>query len=122
MDAFGREVKIRLILESSDESDGKITVDAVHALGEQLAKQACVYTWPLEKRPKNESGKHGSLHIKCAIADEEAVLISSANLTDYALNLNMELGLLIKRGTVPADIANHFNRLICENILEKTHY
>jgi phosphatidylserine/phosphatidylglycerophosphate/cardiolipin synthase-like enzyme len=32
------------------------------------------------------------LHAKCAVADEAAAFISSANLTKYALNLNAQKG------------------------------
>jgi len=41
---------------------------------------------------------HGSLHVKCAVADASVALISSANLTDYTMSLNMELGVLVKGG------------------------
>jgi phosphatidylserine/phosphatidylglycerophosphate/cardiolipin synthase-like enzyme len=51
-----------------------------------------VYVWPLDKRPKDGAGRHGSLHAKCAVADEAAAFISSANLTKYALNLNAQKG------------------------------
>lgn len=46
-----------------------------------------MYVWPLDKRPKDGAGRHGSLHAKCAVADEAAAFTSSANLTKYALNL-----------------------------------
>lgn len=50
-------------------------------------------------------------------ADEELLFISSANLTEYALTLNMELGVLIKGGPLPGDVAAHFNRLIEDRVL-----
>ncbi len=49
LNAIGRGVKIRFILESPSESDGKIKLDTIHALGEDLAKQTSVYIWPLER-------------------------------------------------------------------------
>ena len=49
--------------------------------------------------------RHGSLHVKCAVADDAAALISSANLTEYAMNLNMELGLMVKGGDLPSSLA-----------------
>ena len=53
-------------------------------------QRKCVtYRWPLERRPRDDEGRHGSLHAKCAVADRELLLISSANLTHYALSLNM---------------------------------
>ncbi len=37
---------------------------------------------------------------------------SSANLTEYALTLNMELGVLISGGPAPARVAAHLGRLV----------
>ena len=57
-------------------------------------------------------GKHGSLHAKCAVADRRRLFLSSANLTAYALTLNMELGLLVTDGPLPAQVDQHFRALI----------
>jgi cardiolipin synthase A/B len=46
-----------------------------------------------------------------------SVLISSANLTEYALNLNMELGLLVRGGDLPGHPVGHLRRLMNENVL-----
>jgi PLD-like domain len=43
-----------------------------------------------------------SLHAKCAVIDSNLLFLSSANLTEFAFNLNMELGVLIKGGSLPA--------------------
>lgn len=113
-----RDVDITLILESSEESDGKLTIGALENLGNTLAKSCKVYVWPLDKRPKNEYGRHGSLHVKCAIADDNSALVSSANLTEYALNLNMELGILIRGGNIPRHITEHLRHLIDRRVLK----
>ena len=42
------------------------------------------------------------MHAKAAIADKRAALATSANLTGHALDLNMELGLIVRGGPVPA--------------------
>ncbi len=57
------------------------------------------------------------MHAKCAVADVSALLVSSANLTQYALNLNMELGLLVRGGDLPGRVVGHLRQLIEENIL-----
>jgi phosphatidylserine/phosphatidylglycerophosphate/cardiolipin synthase-like enzyme len=36
------------------------------------------------------------LHAKCAVADSELLFIGSANLTESAFELNMEIGALIR--------------------------
>ena len=71
-----------------------------------------VYYWPQESRPKGEGGKTGLLHVKCAVADGHQLFLSSANLTEYAFTINMELGLLITGGKLPGQIDKHFERLI----------
>ena len=57
-------------------------------------------------------GKLASPHAKGAVADGERLLVSSANLTEFALNVNMELGLLVKRGDIPARVQRHFDALM----------
>jgi phosphatidylserine/phosphatidylglycerophosphate/cardiolipin synthase-like enzyme len=76
-----------------------------------------VFIWEKSKRPKGKDGKHGSLHIKCAIADSNDLLISSANLTGYALTLNMEMGLLIHSQSLASCVNNHINQLIHQEVL-----
>jgi len=51
------------------------------------------------------------------VVDDEAVLISSANLTEHAMNLNMELGLLIRGGELSRSLAGHLRSLIQNGIL-----
>ena len=110
--AAQRGVETILILESVEESEGKVTANAIQGLGEDIANLAKVYVWPMEKRGVDAVGRHGSLHVKCAVADDAAALISSANLTEYAMNLNMELGLLVRGGDVPQALAQHLRSLI----------
>ena len=66
----------------------------------------------LRDRPYPEDGRHGPLHARVAIADGRVMLISSANLTEYALTLNMELGVLIHGGPAPGRVAEHLARLV----------
>ena len=47
-------------------------------------------------------GKVGILHVKCAVADGRCLFLSSANLTEYAFSINMELGMLVTGGPLPA--------------------
>jgi phosphatidylserine/phosphatidylglycerophosphate/cardiolipin synthase-like enzyme len=115
--AAARGVQVTLILESVEESDGKVTVSAITGLGKELANAVAVYVWPLENRGTDSAGKRGSLHVKCAVADANAALISSANLTAYAMNLNMELGLLVKGGEVPRDLDAHLRALIQNRVV-----
>jgi phosphatidylserine/phosphatidylglycerophosphate/cardiolipin synthase-like enzyme len=47
------------------------------------------------------------------------LLVSSANLTEYALNLNMELGVLIEGGPQPATVEHQFHELIARGVLQR---
>ena len=110
--AAQRGVAVSILVESPEDSADKISYDPVQALGEDIRKHTRIYVWPKEKRALSPDGKHGSLHAKAAIADGRTLLISSANLTEYAMNLNMELGVLIQGGTLPGQVEGHFEELM----------
>jgi phosphatidylserine/phosphatidylglycerophosphate/cardiolipin synthase-like enzyme len=112
-------VSISVILESPDKLEVKSTYDTLAALGSSVVDRCAVYLWPLEKREKDESGKPGILHVKCAVADGRSLFLSSANLTEHAFTRNMELGLLITGGHLPAQVEVHFDRMIHTGILVK---
>jgi len=69
------------------------------------------YEWSAERRI-SDGGLQGAMHAKAAIADEQAAFITSANLTGSAIEANMELGLLVRGGSVPRRLARHFRALI----------
>ena len=52
-------------------------------------------------------------------ADGQRALVTSANLTGNALELNMELGLLVEGGSVPGRLSQHFGELIDRGILRE---
>jgi phosphatidylserine/phosphatidylglycerophosphate/cardiolipin synthase-like enzyme len=54
----------------------------------------------------------GVLHAKAVVADDEAVFITSANLTEAALDRNIELGLLVRDRTIALSVVSHFKGLI----------
>lgn len=112
-----RGVHVRICVESSESGEQHLAYDALQALGQEVIQRADVYVWPGERRPVDQHGKTGSLHAKCAVADDRTLFISSANLTQYAMNLNMELGVLIRGGPLPGQVATHFGRLIADNVL-----
>ena len=110
--AHARGVSLRFVLESQKESGGKLSGDPLVALGEELAAAAEFWAWPLETRSRDAKGKHGLLHAKCAVADDDVLFISSANLTGNAMSLNMELGILVKGGGLPDCVLRHFDQMI----------
>lgn len=116
-DAIKRGVDVRLILESQSESEEKISFDMLGSVIKVLPKGVKVYVWPLGKRPRDQQGRHGSLHAKCAVADSEGLFISSANLTEYAFSLNMEMGILVTGGNLPDRVQRHFVSMIEAGII-----
>ena len=110
--AANRGVDIRLIVETPNRIEGQGEYDCLLALGDKVASACSVYYWPQENRPKDDNGKIGILHVKCAVADGRRMFLSSANFTEYAFTINMELGLLVTGGKLPGQVERHFERLI----------
>jgi hypothetical protein len=81
--------------------------------------------WPGSSRPDvyfdpralDQDGPGGVLHAKAVIADDEAVFITSANLTEAALDRNIELGVLIRDRALALTIGGYFRGLIDHNLL-----
>lgn len=81
--------------------------------------------WPGSSKPAvyydprslNPSGPTGVLHAKAVVVDDEAVFITSANLTESALDRNIELGVLIRHRVLATSVANHFQALIDTQLL-----
>ena len=83
--------------------------------------------WPGSARPNvyydpralDPGGPSGVLHAKAVVADEEAVFITSANLTEAAFDRNVETGLLLRDRTLAATVLAHFRGLIDRELLRQ---
>lgn len=117
--AILRNVKVTICLEDSNETQGKLSFSGSKAFSSSIFKAANFYIWPIEKRPHTQDGKFGSLHAKLAVADRGRIFISSANLTDYAMGLNMEMGVLIEDAGIGEQITNLFDNMILNSTLRK---
>lgn len=81
--------------------------------------------WPGSSRPRvyfdprslEPDGPAGILHAKAVVADDEVVFVTSANLTEAALDRNIELGLLVRDRALAASVASHFRALIDRGLL-----
>jgi len=81
--------------------------------------------WPGASRPRvyydprslDPERPGGILHAKAVVVDKEAVFITSANLTEAALDRNFELGLLVRDKALAASVSNHFQQLIDRGLL-----
>ena len=115
--ATQRGVKLTFVVEDADESRGRVTFDPILAFGQQIASAARVYTWPLERRAVDARGRHGTLHAKCVIVDRHRLFLSSANFTEYAMTLNLELGIVVTSRDVAQAAERMLQRLLQEGVL-----
>ena len=63
------------------------------------------------------TGPGGVLHAKAVIVDDESVLITSANLTEAALDRNIEMGMLLRDHAFALTVTSHFRALIDHSLL-----
>lgn len=115
--AAQRGVRLTVIVETPDKIEGEGEYSTLRALGDEVAMCSTVYFWPKENRAVGDNNKPGILHVKCAVADAEWLFLSSANLTQQAFTINMELGVLIRGGTLPARVERQFEQLIAQREL-----
>lgn len=116
IDALDRGVQVRIIAETT-EGNTYAPFGVKAGLGQEIATRADVYEWDKAKRPKDKAGRHGSLHMKVAIADRHQLFITSANLTNYALSLNMEMGLLVHSSAIACEVSEHLDQLIHQKVI-----
>ena len=82
--------------------------------------------WPGNSRPRvyydprsvADDGRGGVLHAKAVVADDEAVFVTSANLTEAAFDRNIELGLQVRDRTLASTTVLHFQTLIEQDLLQ----
>ncbi|OFC38211.1 DISARM system phospholipase D-like protein DrmC [Acidithiobacillus caldus] len=112
-DASTRGVSISMLLESSQDHGGSITFDVIGKM-RTLVPSAKLYAWRERAAPFAD----GRVHAKVAVADGAVCFITSANLTGYAMDRNMEAGVLVRGGQVPKDLHDHFIALVNTRIIE----
>jgi cardiolipin synthase len=111
-EAMSRGVKVNVVIDERVRPDGRDNrgiLVSVWPVGLALPK---ILTWRL---PPGD--QHLKLHAKVLVSDRRDALVTSANLTLYALDRNMEMGVRVV-GSPAADIARHFNLLEVQGVLE----
>lgn len=114
-----RGVRVVFCLESDEASGGKVNFNPLPHLVHGCREKVEVYTWPSEMRTRDGRGNVGALHAKFAVADRKNILVSSANFTGSALNLNIELGVFIRGHQVAADAVTQLDDLIRLGVLQR---
>jgi len=107
--AVGRGVKVEILMESTSDYGGRISMDSI-ALFKRELPEAILYWW-------SESG--ASVHAKCAVSDGKVAFVTSANLTGAAMEKNMELGIKIEGGDIPRRLHDHLEALVTTRKIER---
>ncbi|GAB1054279.1 MAG: hypothetical protein WAqPseu_02670 [Shewanella algae] len=110
--ASGRGVRISILLELPQDKGGSLDFDTFKIM-RKLVSDATFYTWQQKEPPYLD----GRVHAKVAVADSKICFITSANLTGYALEKNMEAGVVIEGGTIPASLQMHLEALATTRII-----
>jgi cardiolipin synthase A/B len=105
--AARRGVSISILLELSKAQGGNVSIDGIEMM-RVLVPKARYFAW----YDKDELFQEGSVHAKVAVGDGKVCFITSANLTGYAMDRNMEAGVLITGGDVPRTLFQHLQSLV----------
>lgn len=112
--AVGRGVGVLAVVETIAGAAGALAgEEPAAAFATVLGVQ--VWHWPTAKRTQHSS----KMHAKLAVADESTLFVSSANLTQSGIGKNIEAGLLIRGGPVPARAAEHIRQLQASGALAR---
>jgi phosphatidylserine/phosphatidylglycerophosphate/cardiolipin synthase-like enzyme len=102
--ALARDVEVRILLGDRESTSDQDVCRQRQQLGPVVAQRASFLQWPRERRSRDENGHAGLMHAKAAMADSRLAFLTSANLTEAALERNMEIGVLIRGGSLAASI------------------
>lgn len=106
--AVDRGALVSVLLERSKEHGGNVTVDSIAMLKQNLPRVQ-LYEW---NRSSSDTAQTASVHAKCAVADGAIAFVTSANLSEAAMERNMELGVLLRGGHVPRLLDQHLAALV----------
>ena len=116
-DAVARGVRVRLVVESSRKDGGVASFDPRLALGVLDDPRFECFAWPRDQRLSTADGDFGALHAKCVAVDDDVLFVSSANMTESALERNIELGLVVRGGHAARHVREHIERHIGAGVL-----
>lgn len=110
--AAERGVKIEFLMELSSAQGGKVSIDPIGNL-RNIVPGAWFYIW----KDKDAAFVNGSVHAKVAVADGLFCFITSANLTGYAMDQNMEAGVLVSGVPLPEQLHRHLEALVITGVI-----
>lgn len=110
--AADRGVDVKILLESPLGKGGNLSVDSI-SLMRGVLPRAHFFAW--QKRSEEFTG--GSVHAKVAVADDRLAFITSANLTSYAMERNIEAGVLLRGGVHPRNLKEYLESMVVTGIV-----
>lgn len=113
---------VRLLLNIQRKKGDTTTIDH---LVRRFADRFWEHDWPgilrpvvyYDPRSLDLGGPSGVLHAKGVVVDDEVVFVTSANLTEAALDRNIEAGLLVRDRALALTMSSHFRALIDQGML-----
>lgn len=111
-EAAKRGVLISMLLELAQAQGGNVSINGIERM-RVLVPLARLFAW----HDKDKSFHEGSVHAKVAVADTRLCFITSANLTGYAMEKNMEAGVLISGGDIPRMLNKHLQSLVDTRVI-----
>ncbi len=120
------ELEVTLLLNlMKDRNDGLLPDQHVARFAEKLRKQ-----WPGRRGPRvyydrhalEDGDGHGVLHAKCVVVDEQVLYLTSANLTEAAVERNIELGVILHERLQARSVVEYFRQLINQGRLKKLEW
>jgi phosphatidylserine/phosphatidylglycerophosphate/cardiolipin synthase-like enzyme len=116
--ALARAVDVRMVLGERESQTDWVVKQQTDQLGRNVSANATVFRWPADRRLRDTGGKSGLMHVKAIVADSQVAFLTSANLTEAAFELNMELGVLIRGGNLPGTIDRLVDALLESGMLK----
>ena len=110
--AARRGARVKVVLDQAARLGGASNRDLFLALWPSDVPAPSLLTW---RTPGDN--EHLKLHAKVIVADHRDALVTSANLTMHAMDLNMEMGVRVL-GAPAASIADHFDLLFAKGTLQ----
>ncbi|MCX7584906.1 DISARM system phospholipase D-like protein DrmC [Phenylobacterium sp. 58.2.17] len=110
--AVRRGAAVQILIEASVGKGGSLDQDMIAAMRASVPG-ATLLSWVNRPEPFSE----GRVHAKLALADDEAAFVTSANITGYALEKNIEAGLLVRGTDVPKTLRAHLHGLVATKVL-----
>ncbi|MDX5457484.1 DISARM system phospholipase D-like protein DrmC [Micromonospora tulbaghiae] len=110
--AAERGVRVRVLLETTRADGGTLHAPALDALAGLPAQ---FFVWDPNRRPRQ--GARASMHAKGIVADRHSAFVTSANLSGNAFDTNIEVGVRIVGGDLPARLRDHFDALVANAVL-----